>query len=140
MALSSRAGSTPRTPAAPLLFVLAGAIAAAVNFGTRILLSTQLAYAAAIVIAYCCGMITAFVLNRRYVFRGSVNPLHRQIVWFVLVNLLALMQTLGVSLLLADWLLPALGVRWHPRELAHAAGIVVPIFTSYLGHKHWTFR
>ena len=23
---------------------------------------------------------------------------------------------------------------------AHAVGIVVPVFTSYLGHKHWSFK
>ncbi len=74
------------------------------------------------------------------VFRGSSNRLHQQIAWFVTVNALALLQTLVVSLLLADILLPWFGVTWHVAEIAHAAGIVVPIFTSYMGHKKWTFR
>jgi len=130
----------PADRSAPVRFVLAGAAAAAVNFGARVLLSLRLPYPAAIVVAYALGMATAFLLNRRFVFRGSTNPLHRQIGRFIAINVLALAQTLGISMLLADWLFPRLGVAWHAPELAHAVGIVVPIFTSYLGHRHWTFR
>jgi len=25
-------------------------------------------------------------------------------------------------------------------EIAHAVGVAVPVFTSYLGHKHWSFK
>lgn len=124
----------------PVRFVLAGGTAALVNFGARALLSLHFPYAIAIVLAYCLGMATAFMLNRRFVFRGSANRLHQQVAWFVAVNLLAMTQTLLVSLLLADVVLPRLGVTWHAEELAHAAGILIPIFTSYMGHKHWTFR
>jgi len=45
-----------------------------------------------------------------------------------------------LEMMLADWLLPALGVRQYMHELAHAAGVVVPVFTSYLGHKHLSFK
>jgi putative flippase GtrA len=124
----------------PARFVLAGGLAAIVNFSTRIGLSLVLPYAAAIVIAYFIGMITAFVLNRRYVFAGSARPLAQQMFWFVAINLLALVQTLLVSLLFARYVLPYCGVTWHSEEIAHAIGIVVPIVTSYLGHRHVTFR
>ena len=43
-------------------------------------------------------------------------------------------------MLLADWLLPALGVRQYVHEVAHAVGVAVPVFTSYLGHKHLSFK
>ena len=121
-------------------FVAAGAAAAAVNFAARLALSVVCSYAVAIVIAYCIGMATAFALNRRFVFTASSNRLWRQIVWFVAVNALALLQTLLVSLLLSEIVLPALGVLRFDHEIAHAIGIALPIFTSYLGHKHWTFR
>ena len=124
----------------PLRFVLAGGVAAAVNFASRIALSLVLPYAAAVALAYFFGMATAFVLNRRFVFTGSTNPLHQQAMWFVTVNLVALLQTLGVSVLLADFVLPHAGLTWHAEELAHAVGIVTPILTSYLGHRHYTFR
>jgi len=124
----------------PLRFILASGSAAGVNFGARLLLNFYLPYTVAIVIAFGCGLTTAFVLNRRFVFQDARNSLHQQMAWFVAINALALVQTLVVSLLLADYLLPRLGVTWHAREIAHAAGILVPIFTSYVGHKKWTFR
>lgn len=132
--------AVPASIPVPLRFVLAGGVAAAVNFASRIVLSLVLPYPAAVVLAYFFGMATAFVLNRRFVFTGSTNPLHQQALWFVTVNLVALLQTLGASVLLADFIFPRAGLAWHAEELAHAVGIVTPILTSYLGHRHYTFR
>ena|SRR5438445_53441 len=122
-----------------LRFLLVGAAAAAVNFGSRIVLSIWLPYASAIVVAYLCGIVAAFLLNRRYVFNDATNRLHRQMFWFVVVNLVAVAQTLLVSLLFAEYVLPRLGIVWHVQEFAHAAGVITPIFTSYIGHKHLSF-
>jgi len=36
--------------------------------------------------------------------------------------------------------LPALGIHSYAEEIAHALGILAPVITSYLGHKHLTFR
>ncbi len=121
-------------------FLAVGGFAAAINFGSRILLSNWLPYAAAIVLAYCCGLVTAFVLNRRYVFTDATIRVHHQALWFVLVNIVALAQTLVVSLVLADFVLPWLHFAWHRAEVAHAVGVVTPVFTSYVGHKRLSFR
>ncbi len=123
-----------------LLFLVAGGIAAGVNFGSRIVLSHWLHYVPAIVIAYCLGMITAFGLNRQFVFEKSSSGVHRQAGWFILVNVAAVLQTIAISLLLARWLLPALSIDFHNDTLAHAVGVAVPVVTSYLGHKHLSFR
>ncbi len=122
-----------------LMFLIAGGVAAAVNFGSRVALSHWLDYVPSIVIAYCLGMATAFLLNRAMVFRQSANGLKHQIAWFIIVNLAAVLQTLGISLLLAQWLLPSLGVQFHNETLAHAVGVAVPVLTSYFGHKHLSF-
>lgn len=132
-----RAGASLPTP---VRFVLASGAAAVINFSSRYMLSFYLPYTAAIVLAFCCGLATAFILNRRFVFAGSSNALHQQMLWFAAINALALVQTLAISLFLAELLLPSAGIRWHAREIAHGAGIAFPIFTSYLGHKKWTFR
>jgi putative flippase GtrA len=58
----------------------------------------------------------------------------------VLVNGLAIIQTWAISLLMAYYALPALGVQDYTLEIAHAVGIVVPVFTSFIGHKYWSFR
>ena len=59
--------------------------------------------------------------------------------WFTLVNVLAVAQTLAISLLLADLVLPELGIVTYRKALAHAVGIAVPAVTSYFGHRYWTF-
>ena len=122
------------------MFLLTGGLAAAVNFGSRILLNRWMSYSAAVVVAYGLGMVTAFVLARLLVFSATSQPIHRSAVYFVLVNAVAVAQTWAISMLLAYYALPALGVKHYVREMAHAVGIVVPVFTSYLGHKHWSFR
>lgn len=121
-------------------FLVAGGIAAAANVGSRIVLNRWMPYTAAIVLAYIVGMIVAFVLNRLFVFRETVNPLHHQAFWFTVVNLAAVLQTLAVSLLLARLVFPNVGFHWHDETVAHAFGVAVPVITSFIGHKHLSFR
>ena len=123
-----------------LIFLLTGGSAAAVNFGSRILYSQYVDFSSAVIFAYITGMITAFVLAKLFVFRKSRQSVHRSILFFVLVNLVAIVQTWGISIGLAHYLLPYLGVTLYIQEIAHATGIAVPVFTSYIGHKRWSFR
>lgn len=120
-------------------FVLAGGIAAAANYGSRFLFSVWFSYTVAIVLAFLVGITTAFILMRQHVFDGQGKPIGRQVFRFTIVNLLALLQTLIISLLLAHWLLPAIGVEQHVEAIAHFFGVIVPIWTSYLGHRYGTF-
>ncbi|MBB5864297.1 putative flippase GtrA [Xanthomonas arboricola] len=121
-------------------FVAVGGFASAVNFGSRIALSQWLHYVPAIAVAFCIGIITAFTLNKLFVFNQASNRLHHQVLWFIAINIAALAQTILVSLLLAKWLLPTIGLDFHNETIAHAIGVVVPVVTSYLGHKKFSFR
>jgi putative flippase GtrA len=121
-------------------FFLAGAVAAAVNFASRIGLSYVFTYPIAIVIAFFFGITTAFILMRGHVFGASGRPVMHEIAIFVAVNALALLQTLIVSLLLAYIVLPGLGVTVYAETIAHLFGVAVPIITSYAAHKRWTFQ
>ena len=123
-----------------LIFVITGGLAAAVNFGSRIAYNQWMSFSSAVVLAYLTGMITAFVLARVFVFTDSGQTMQRSVVWFVLVNLIAVLQTWAISMLLAFYLLPMMGVARFIPEIAHAVGVTVPVFTSYLGHKHWSFK
>ena len=123
-----------------LRFVLAGGVAAGANYGSRFLFSAWLPYPAAITCAYLVGMAVAFALMRQYVFSGAGQPMLPQVAKFAIVNLLALLQTLVVSLVLARWVLPAAGVREHVEAIAHLVGVAVPVFTSFIGHRQATFR
>lgn len=123
-----------------LLFLVAGGTAAVVNFLSRIALSEFLPYVPAIVVAYVIGMATAFLLNRALVFKDASNSMRSQVGWFIAINLLAVAQTVLISLLLARWLFPLAGFDWHPETVAHAIGVMVPVFTSFVGHRLLTFR
>ncbi|XHS80296.1 GtrA family protein [Burkholderiaceae bacterium UC74_6] len=123
-----------------LVFLFTGGFAAAVNFGSRILFNQWMGYSAAIVLAYLVGMATAFLLARQFVFTDGKQSLHHSVMYFVLINLVAVLQTWVVSVGLANYMLPALGIEHFVPEIAHAVGVIVPVFTSYLGHKHLSFR
>ena len=123
-----------------LLFLITGAVAAVVNFSSRIFYSQWLDFSSSVVLAYVTGMFTAFVLAKCFVFHESRQALGRSVTAFVVVNLLAVLQTWGVSVLMAYYLLPWLGVTRLVPEISHGLGVVVPVFTSYLGHRHWSFR
>jgi putative flippase GtrA len=122
------------------LFLLAGGVAAVANYASRFGFSLWFAFPVAIALAYGVGMITAFVLMRRYVFQAHGRDLVPQVVKFVLVNALALLQTMVVSLVLARWLLPSVGITDRAEALAHAVGVAFPVLTSYVLHKQATFK
>lgn len=122
------------------LFLVAGGIAALANYGSRFGFSVWFSYPVAIVLAYLVGMAVAFALMRQYVFAGRGKAIGPQALRFVGVNVLAVLQTLIVSLLLARWLLPATGIVEHAEAIAHAFGVAVPVVTSYFGHRLATFR
>jgi putative flippase GtrA len=121
-------------------FVLAGGFAAVVNVVSRLGYSELMPYAAAVVFAYLTGMATAYLLNRFLVFGPGDRGVPGEMLAFALVNLLAVAQTLAISLLLAYYVLPAFGLIQHAETLAHVVGVIVPVFTSFVGHKYWTFR
>jgi len=122
------------------LFLVAGGLAALANYGSRFAFSVWFSYAIAIVLAYLVGMAIAFALMRQYVFDGRGKAVGPQVARFVGVNVIAVAQTLVVSLLLARWLLPAAGIEAHAEAIAHAIGVAVPVVTSYFGHRLATFR
>ena len=122
------------------LFLVAGGIAAAANYGSRFIFSLWFSFPLAIVLAYLVGMTVAFLLMRHYVFEGRGKALGPQIWKFTLVNLLAVAQTLVVSLVLARWVLPWAGFTRHIDAIAHAVGVAVPLVSSYFGHRLATFK
>ena len=123
-----------------LTFLLTGGCAAVVNFASRMVFSQAFDFSTAVILAYIAGMITAFVLARLFVFKNSQQSMQRSAGFFILVNMVAALQTWGISMGLAYYLLPALGVHFFVREIAHGVGVIAPVFTSYIGHKRWSFR
>nr|WP_315592646.1 GtrA family protein [uncultured Cupriavidus sp.] len=131
-----------RGPSATFIrFLIAGGIAAAVNVGSRIIYGCFMPYLHSVSAAYLTGMVTAFVLSRYLVFNGRHGKATHQFLAFALVNVAAIAQTLGFSWLFGVWLLPRFVADAAVAETAgHIIGVMVPVFTSYFGHKHFSFR
>lgn len=122
------------------LFLMTGGLAAAANFGSRIAYNRWMSFSSAVVLAYLTGMLIAYILAKLLVFKRSQQSLARSIFFFVLINVIAVLQTWGISLGLVLYLFPAIGFSFFEQELAHAIGIIVPVFSSYFGHKYFSFK
>jgi len=123
-----------------LVFLLTGGFAAGVNWVSRMIYNIWMPYSAAIVVAYITGMITAFILAKLFVFKSSTQSTGRSVLFFTLVNLVAVLQTWACSLGLAYYVFPKMGMTWHDRDIAHLIGVMIPVFSSYIGHKKWSFK
>src|SRR5947209_14023526 len=89
-----------------LSFLVVGGLAAAVNIVSRMVFNQVTVYEAAIVLAYLCGMTTAYLLNRTFVFEPSGRPRTHEYIRFALVNLAAVAQVWLVSVGLYRLLFP----------------------------------
>ena len=121
-------------------FLLCGGLAAGLNWASRFLFSIWMPFEYAVVAAFFVGLISGFLMMRLYVFDGKEKPVMPQASKYAFINMLALVQTLIISVVLARWVLPAWGVVVHAEALAHLAGVLMPVVTSYFGHKLLTFR
>lgn len=122
------------------IFLLTGGFAALVNFTSRIFYNRWMNFSEAVICAYITGMITAFLLARMFVFRETTRAVHHAAWIFTLVNLVAALQTWAISVGFAYYVLPMMDIHTYDKEIAHALGVATPVFTSYLGHKKFSFR
>jgi putative flippase GtrA len=123
-----------------LKFLVVGGLAALINFLSRFLYSNMMSFRWAVLVAYITGMVTAFVLSKLYVFEPSGRKLHHEMSYFAIINVFAVLQVWVISVGLAEYVFPATGFEFYPEAVAHFIGISVPAFTSYLGHKYFSFR
>lgn len=121
------------------LFLALGGLAALTNLLARYFLNFVMPFELAVVLAYVAGMVVAFLLFGRVIFDGSEHALSRRVMRFTQVNILGAGLAWIVSVLMARFVLPAIGWNWHPLEIAHFVGVATPAFTSYFLHKHYTF-
>jgi putative flippase GtrA len=120
-------------------FLIAGGIAALVNWLVRFPIELIVPFFAALLLATCIGMTCGFLLYRAWVFPGSSRPLRAQIRDFVLVNLTGQATMLGVAALARQLLILAQTETVVAGATAHALGIALGAVVNYLGHRHVTF-
>ena len=121
-------------------FLFAGGFAAVVNFGSRFFYNEFVSFGNAVILAYITGMITAFVLTKLFVFDKSVHSTKKEFFYFTLVNAVAIIQTYIISVGFSQYVFPSIGFEFYPEAIAHAIGVVFPVFTSFIGHKYFSFR
>lgn len=122
-----------------LRFLSTGGIAAIVNLLSRYELNKIMSFGAAVILAYLVGMITAYVLARRFVFRSSGRSVASELKRFTIVNIFSLVLVWSISVGLAKYLFPAIGFVWHADDIAHFIGVAAPAAASYFGHRAYTF-
>lgn len=123
-----------------LRFLLAGGTSALLNSATCWLLDLVVSFELAVALAYLVGMASAYTLMRLFVFEGRGAPVQGQSARFVLVNILSFLQVWTLSVLLARAVFPAAGFTWQADTVAHVLALGSLAVTSYLAHRHFTFR
>lgn len=121
-------------------FVLAGGAAAVANVCARFVFSEFIDYPLAVFFAYLVGMLVAFPLMRNQVFAAKGGRVASQLPMFLGVNIAAAFQTVLISFVLARWVFPTFGLVEHAESFGHLVGVLVPVLSSYAGHKFLTFR
>jgi putative flippase GtrA len=120
-------------------FLIAGSLASAVNWLTRLGFSFVVPFPAALALGAVIGMAFAFALYRSWVFPASVRRLRAQTVLFLLVCAVTASFVIVASLVIVR-LLPDIPLSELNREnLAHALAIGCGAIISFLGHRTFTF-
>jgi putative flippase GtrA len=121
-------------------FLLSGGAAALVNYGSRFVFSEFLPYVPSIALAFLAGLATGFALMRAFVFVDAGKLSSRQVALYVIVNLVGLLVTVGVSVLVAKVAARAIDDIKIDEAIGHLFGVCAPVLVSYFAHKHFTFR
>tara|TARA_B100002019_G_scaffold197013_1_gene170631 strand:+ start:1183 stop:1593 length:411 start_codon:yes stop_codon:yes gene_type:complete len=123
-----------------ILFIITGGTSAIINILSRVVLSNFFRFEIAILISYGIGMITAFVLAKRYVFLNTKKSIKKSFPAFALVNLISVLQTFFVSILIKKWLVIFFDNLSFIELISHSCGLGILVFTSFYGHKYITFK
>jgi energy-coupling factor transport system substrate-specific component len=122
----------------PIRFVIGGAFASAINWLSRMALSSVFSFATAVLIAQAIGMSVGFIVYRAWVFPGSRLSLFLQIGQFLAVNAIGTLVVFVASTQLRSQLINTMPV-FYAEGLAHALGIAFGAVTNFIGHSVFTF-
>jgi putative flippase GtrA len=120
-------------------FVVVGLLSTICNLASRYLFELFGPFELALIGANAVGVITAFFMNRWFVFQSRSEAVFAEGTRFLLVNLVGIALAWVVAVVLYRVLFPAWGIAWHADLLAHAIGIAAPVLPNYFAHRCWTF-
>lgn len=122
------------------LFLFSSGAALLLHWVSRMALSLVLPFSTAVIVAYGIGMLSAYLLQKRYVFTQSGNSRTREITLFVAVNLAWLPVVWLLSMWLGEYVLPHFLDRTLAHGLGHGIAITTPVLVNFAFHKFLTFR
>ena len=120
------------------VFLVVGGVAALLHWASRIALSFWLPFEVAVFLSYFIGLVTAFLLNRQYVFPRTNLALRVQVQRFILVNLIAMPIVWITAVALYDvfwWVTD----NWVREAVSHGLAVTVPAITSFIAYKFFAF-
>lgn len=120
-----------------IIFLFVGGFATFVNFLSRIILNLILEYNVSVILAAFIGLTTSYFLNKKVVFKSNANVVS-SFIKFTLINFLAIAEIYFVSVYLNIFLQNH--EILYSELIAHCVGLCVPIITSYLGYKYFSFK
>ena len=120
-------------------FLLAGGLAAVVNFVSRFAFEPLLGFYGAVAAAYGAGFAVAFLLNRRFVFPASGRPVRHELLWFLFFNALAFPVVVTATILLDAFIFRRVFQAALSEAVAHAIAIMLPVLFNFAAHKFVTF-
>ena len=82
--------------------VLAGSSFVLANIGIRLSLSQVMGYVPSMAVAYMVSSLIALALSRRFVFAANSKGDWRGLLYFLVITIIGLTQTLVISRFLAD--------------------------------------
>jgi putative flippase GtrA len=122
-------------------FSLLSGLAALVNIGSRIILSTFLSFQIAVSGAYVLGMILNFILNKRFTFPDGPRKTVAELRTFSCIALFGLFLT---NLLSAGFLVVYSTIISASNQfietIAHISAVGLVGIYSFIGHKYFSYR
>jgi putative flippase GtrA len=92
----------------------------------------HLHYLIANLIGYIIGLISSFILNKKYTFKSKENSTKEILLFFILFGMSYLLNLCTVM-----FLMELINVD---NTLSQIAGMLMYTVTNFLGNKYWTFK
>jgi putative flippase GtrA len=121
-------------------FLIAGGLAAVVNFLSRLVLQPIMGFEWAVALAFLVGFLTGFLLNRVFVFPRSGKPVKVEMAWFFLFNLLAFPVVVVGAVILRDFAFRKFLSPGPADAAAHGCAILTPVLFNFAAHRLITFK
>ena len=126
-----------------LRFAVVNSVAAVANIGTKTVCGFFLIDPLAVLVGFCVGLSSSYLLCRNYVFQPATGSNISEMARFTAVNMISLGITYGTyrhALVLLRGSFSLTESQPIVEALAYAIGVVAPVIFSFMAQKTLTLR